>query len=51
MVVPWPFSKAVYVYGEPIHVPRDGDVEEWRMKIEDAMNAIAAEAERLVNER
>ncbi len=51
MVVPWPFTKSVYCSGEPIHVPRDGDVEEWRMKIERAMHEIAEEAERLVNEK
>ncbi|MDQ3283207.1 MAG: hypothetical protein M3Q69_17555, partial [Acidobacteriota bacterium] len=50
MVVPWPFTRAVYCYGEPILVPRDGDVEEWRMKVERAMNDVAEEAERLVNE-
>jgi hypothetical protein len=28
-------------------VPRDGDVEEWRVKIEQAMNALAVEAEQI----
>jgi hypothetical protein len=32
-------------------VPRDGDVEEWRLKVELAMNAVAEEAERWVNEK
>jgi hypothetical protein len=27
-------------------VPRDGDVEEWRLRIEERMNALADEAER-----
>jgi lysophospholipid acyltransferase (LPLAT)-like uncharacterized protein len=45
-IVPRPFSKAIYLYGSPIFVPRDGDVEEWRLKIEQAMNALAEEAER-----
>jgi len=44
-VVPFPLSKALFLYGEPIVVPRDGDVQEWRMKIEQAMNALADEAE------
>lgn len=51
MVVPWPFTKSVYCYGEPIVVPRDGDVEEWRLIVEKAMHDIADEAERLVNEK
>ena len=49
MIVPRPFSRAVYVYGEPIVVPRDGDAEEWRLKIERAMNDLAEEAEVEVN--
>ena len=49
MVVPYPFSKALFLYGEPLHVPRDGDVEEWRRRVEDALNALAEEAERLVD--
>ena len=51
MVVPYPFSKALFLYGEPMHVPRDGDVEEWRVKVEQTMNTLADEAERLVTER
>ena len=45
MVVPWPFTRAIYVYGEPIHVPRDADVEEWRVRVEQALNALADRAE------
>lgn len=51
MVVPLPFSKALFLYGTPIAVPRDGDVEEWRLTVEQKMNALAEEAERMVNER
>jgi len=51
MVVPYPFSRAIYLYGEPLAVPRDGDPEEYRLKLEQTMNALAEEAERLVNER
>ena len=50
MVVPLPFSKAVFLYGKPITVPRDGDVEEWRQTVERAMNDLADEAERIVND-
>ena len=46
MVVPLPFTRAIFLYGEPIVVPRDGDVEEWRNTVEMRMNALADEAER-----
>ena len=45
MVVPKPFSQAIFLYGPPIIIPRDGKVEEWRQRVEDAMNALADEAE------
>lgn len=48
MVIPIPFSRAIFLYGEPVVVPRDGNVEEWRMEIERRMNALADEAEELV---
>jgi len=51
MVVPLPFTKALFLYGEPLRVPRDADVEAWRLKIEETMNALADEAERLVKSR
>ena len=51
MVVPYPFSKALFLYGDPLHVPRDGDVEEWRENIQRVMNDLADEAERLVEEQ
>jgi lysophospholipid acyltransferase (LPLAT)-like uncharacterized protein len=50
MVIPRPFSKGVIVYGEPMLVPRDGDIEEWRLKLETTLNELADEAERMVNE-
>jgi hypothetical protein len=46
MVVPLPFTRAIFLYGEPIVVPRHGDVEEWRNTVEVRMNALADEAER-----
>ncbi len=45
MVVPYPFSRAIFLYGEPIAVPRDGDADEWRERVEQAMNDLADEAE------
>ena len=51
MVVPLPFTKAVYLYGEPLFVPRDGDVEEYRLEVERALNELTEEAERMVQEK
>jgi lysophospholipid acyltransferase (LPLAT)-like uncharacterized protein len=48
MVVPHPFTKVLFLYGEPLVVPRDGDVEEWRQRLEQTMNQLAAEAERMI---
>lgn len=48
MVVPMPFSRALFLYGEPVVVPRDANVEELRVEIERRMNALADEAEELV---
>jgi hypothetical protein len=31
-------------------VPRDGDTEEWRTRLQEIMNELADDAERLVNE-
>ena len=45
MIVPLPFSRAIYLYGEPIFVPREGNVEEWRHRIEVILNALANEAD------
>lgn len=45
MIVPLPFSRAIYIYGDPIEVPRRGDVEEWRARVERVLNDLAATAE------
>lgn len=45
-IVPMPFSRALFVYGEPIVVPRGGDPEIWRRTIESQLNELAEEAER-----
>jgi lysophospholipid acyltransferase (LPLAT)-like uncharacterized protein len=47
MIVPLPLlSRVIYLYGDPIVVPRDADPEVWRKKVETAMNALADEVER-----
>ncbi len=45
-----PFTRALYLYAAPLVVPRDGDTEEWRLRLQTTMNELADEAERLVNE-
>jgi lysophospholipid acyltransferase (LPLAT)-like uncharacterized protein len=50
MMIPVPFSKGVCMYGEPMIVPRDGDTEQWRLKLERTLNELSEEAERLVKE-
>ncbi len=51
LVIALPFARGVFVWGEPIHVPRDADaaaLEAARQQVEDSLNAITAEADRLV---
>ncbi|HUP63157.1 MAG TPA: hypothetical protein VNA69_22390 [Thermoanaerobaculia bacterium] len=48
MIIPLPFSKALFLYGEPFVIPRDGDAGQWRLTLEQKLNALAVEAERLV---
>lgn len=50
MVVPMPFSRALFLYGPPVSIARGADVEEARERLERTMNELADEAERLVNE-
>lgn len=47
--LPWPFSRGIFLWGEPIEVPRDADaasLEAARALIEARMNALTVEAER-----
>lgn len=49
-----PFSKGVFIIGEPIHVPRDLDDETFeacRKAVEDELNRITDEADRLVGHK
>ncbi|MBI2213700.1 MAG: lysophospholipid acyltransferase family protein [Acidobacteria bacterium] len=46
--IPKPLSRVMFVYGEPIDVPRELDsegVESWRLKIENAMRALTDDAQ------
>ncbi|MCH8183911.1 MAG: lysophospholipid acyltransferase family protein [Proteobacteria bacterium] len=49
-VVPFPFSRGVFLWGKPIHVARDADAhaqEAARKDVEDSLNALTYEADRL----
>ncbi len=49
-VIAKPFGRGHFVWGEPIEVPRDADglkMEELRAKVEDGLNAVTNEADRL----
>jgi lysophospholipid acyltransferase (LPLAT)-like uncharacterized protein len=50
MIIPKPFSKGICLYGESFVVPRDGDPEEWRLRLETTLNKLSHEAEQLVNQ-
>lgn len=48
-VVPWPFGRGVFVWGEPIRVPEDAgaaELEAARLAVEDAINRVTDEADR-----
>lgn len=49
MIIPLPFTRGVIIYGEPMAVPRDGDIEEWRLKLERTLDELSEEAEQLVS--
>ncbi len=48
-IVPLPFARGVFVWGEPVTVPADADdaaLEAARQALEDRLNAITGEADR-----
>jgi lysophospholipid acyltransferase (LPLAT)-like uncharacterized protein len=47
--LPMPFARVIYLYGEPVHVPRrlaHEEMEQWRLEIESRMKALVEEGER-----
>ncbi len=46
MLIPMPFSRALFLYGDPIVIPREEEVEHARIRVERAMNELAERAER-----
>ena len=47
LLLPLPFGRGVFVVGEPVHVAADADLETARRVIEDALNRVTREADRL----
>ncbi len=47
-VVPWPFSRIVFVYGEPLAVVRGEPLEPYGEELERRLDACEVEAERIV---
>ncbi len=43
--IPKPFSKLVYIIGEPMVIPEDGDVDEWCKIVGDKIKELEIEAE------
>lgn len=45
MIIPRPFSQGVAIFGAPIQVDQAADLEEVRLRIQEALHAITAEAD------
>ena len=45
MILPIPLSRAIFLYGDAFEIPRGDDIETSRLRIERALNELAAEAE------
>jgi hypothetical protein len=51
-MVPYPFSRGVFLYGNPLWVSREADeasLEATRLELEKTLNRLTAEAEMAVN--
>ena len=46
--IPWPGARAAIVFGEPLLVPSTGDLEPWRLRLEESLNTVVEEADREV---
>jgi lysophospholipid acyltransferase (LPLAT)-like uncharacterized protein len=49
MEIPWPFSRVLFWYGEPLWIPRrldEAQLEGWRSELEMRMNTLCEEGER-----
>ena len=53
-MVPYPFSRGLFLYGNPLWVSREADdtsLEATRLELETVLNRLTAEAEAAVNAR
>jgi lysophospholipid acyltransferase (LPLAT)-like uncharacterized protein len=53
-MIPLPFARGVFIFGEPIDVPEgisEQRFEQLRQKVEDAINALEEQAEKMVREK
>ena len=53
-MVPYPFSRGLFLYGEPLWVSREANeasLESTRLDLEATLNRLTAEAEAIVNAR
>ncbi len=51
-MVPYPFSQGLFLYGEPLWVPREADdaaLEASRLELEMVLNRLTDEADAVVN--
>ena len=49
--IPWPFTRLVYAYGDPIAVPprlADHEIEGWRVRIESAIGDLTREVDQVI---
>ncbi len=52
-IIPYPFTKAVFIYGEPLSVPRDADrdaMENLRRELEARMRELTEKADNRWND-
>jgi lysophospholipid acyltransferase (LPLAT)-like uncharacterized protein len=52
-MIPLPFSRGIFLWGDPIYVPRDADndtVQKTVMQVEEALNQMTEEADRAIGE-
>lgn len=47
-LLPLPFSRGVFLWGEPMEIARDSDTETCRIELESRLNALMAEADRRI---
>ncbi len=52
-IIPRPFNRGIFVWGEPIYVPRDADdaaLADLRRRVEDELNAVTQKADEMMGQ-